>query len=118
MSPASGSLRAHSRELRRNMTDAERRLWSRIRLKQLEDCQFYRQRILGGYIVDFFCPSARLIVEVDGGQHFSGEGRVSDQRRDQYFDSCGLKVLRFTDRDVLLNAEGVVESILVAMNSR
>ena len=67
------NLRQFSRELRKNSTDAERRLWSKLRLRQLNGFQFYRQRIIVNYIVDFFCPKAKLVIEVDGSQHYSGE---------------------------------------------
>ena len=53
------------------MTEAEKLLWSKVRLKQLKDCQFYRQKTIGNYIVDFYCPKARLVVEIDGGQHYT-----------------------------------------------
>jgi very-short-patch-repair endonuclease len=93
------------------MTDAETRLWSKLRLNQL-GCRFYRQRIIGDYIVDFFCPVANLVVEVDGGQHYSGSHIKSDTRRDAFLTSLGLKVLRFTDTDALNNTDGVIEKIL------
>ena len=64
------NLMKYARELRKNMTDAERLLWSKIRGKQLKGYQFYRQKILGNYIVDFHCPKANLIIELDGGQHY------------------------------------------------
>ena len=67
-------LKKYSQELRKNMTDAERLLWSRLRRKQLNNFQFYRQRIIGDYIVDFYCPRSKLIIEVDGGQHYQDEG--------------------------------------------
>lgn len=105
-------LKTYSRELRKNMTDAERRLWSKLRLKQLEGYRFQRQRIIGEYIVDFYCAGAKLIIEVDGGQHFTDEMAEADRKRDGYLRNQGLKVLRFTDTDVLKNTEGVVESIL------
>jgi very-short-patch-repair endonuclease len=60
-------LKKYSQELRKNMTDAERLLWSKLRRKQVKNFQFYRQRIIGNYIVDFYCPSSKLIIEVDGG---------------------------------------------------
>lgn len=111
MLPYNGNLKPYSRELRKNMTDAERRLWSKVRLKQLNGYQFYRQRIIGDYIVDFFCPNAKLVIEVDGGQHYSDQ-LDADRRRDDYMRSQGLRVLRFTDTDVLKNLEAVVESII------
>ena len=99
------------------MTDAELRLWSRIRLRQLEGFQFYRQRIIGNYIVDFFCPTAKLVIEVDGGQHLSGCVAKSDVVRDSHMTDHGLKVLRFTDTDVLTNIEGVVDIIVANLAS-
>ena len=74
--------------------------------------QFYRQRIIVNYIVDFFCPKAELVIEVDGSQHYSGETSKNDLKRDEYFKSIGLKVLRFSDREVLTNMDGVLESII------
>ncbi len=93
------------------MTDAERLLWSRIRRKQLKGYQFYRQKIIGNYIVDFYCPKTRLIIELDGGQHYSEEGRKRDKKRDAYLKNIGLKVLRFSDREVFENLNGVLEKI-------
>jgi len=106
------NLRQFSRELRKNSTDAERRLWSKLRLRQLNGFQFYRQRIIVNYIMDFFCPKAKLVVEVDGGQHYSGEKQKSDFKRDEYLKRIGIKVLRFSDREVLTNMDGVLENIL------
>jgi very-short-patch-repair endonuclease len=108
-------LKLYSRELRKNMTDAERHLWFKVRRRQLKGCQFFSQRIIGDYIVDFFCPKAKLVIEVDGSQHFSDEMAEADRKRDNYLMNLGLKVLRFTDTDVLKNAEGVVENILENM---
>ena len=105
-------LKGYSRELRKHMTNAEVRLWSRIRLRQLYGYQFYRQRIIDNYIVDFFCPRAKLVIEVDGGQHYSSEIALADKRRDDCLRNKGLKVLRFTDTDVLANTDAVIDSIL------
>jgi len=105
------NLKKFSRELRKNMTDAENALWLRIRGKQINDCQFYRQKIIGNYIVDFYCPKAKLVIELDGGQHYSNKGKESDAQRDAYLVRSGLKVLRFSDRDVFVNLEGVLEEI-------
>ena len=107
------NLKQLSRQLRKNSTDAERRLWSKLRLRQLNGFQFYRQRIIVNYIVDFFCPRAKLVIELDGGQHYSGKTQINDLKRDQYLKNLGFTVLRFSDRDVLTNIEGVVESILL-----
>jgi len=104
-------LKSYSRQLRKDMTDAERLLWSRIRAKQLKGHQFYRQKIVGDYIVDFYCSKSKLVLEVDGGQHYSVEGREKDGARDDYLTSLGLTVLRFSDREIFANLDGVIEEI-------
>ena len=104
-------LKKYSQELRRNMTDAEKLLWSRLRRKQIKESQFYRQRIIGNHIVDFYCPKARLIVEIDGGQHYSSDGQKKDRERDAYMARVGMKVLRFSDREVFYEIDGIVEKI-------
>ena len=104
-------LKQYSRELRKNMTEAENLLWSKIRRKQLKGYQFYRQKIIGNYIVDFYCPKANLIIELDGSQHYSVKGEVNDRNRDAYMIRLGLKVLRFSDREVFKNLKGVFEII-------
>jgi len=111
MLPYNGNLKQLSRLLRENMTDAERRLWAKIRMKQLKGYQFYRQKPIGDYIVDFFSPRAKLVIEVDGSQHFSDEMTEYDRMRDDYMSSLGLRVLRFTNTDVLAHIDSVVESI-------
>ena len=83
----------------------------KIRLKQLNGCQFYRQKIIGNYIVDFYCPKAKLVIEIDGGQHYSAEGIKRDKLRDDFMREHGLQVLRFSDRDVFENLTGAVERI-------
>ncbi len=104
-------LKQYSRKLRKNLTDAERKLWYTLRMKQLQGYQFYRQKIIGNYIVDFYCPTAKLVIEVDGGQHYSGHIEKTDKQRDRFMESYGLTVLRFS-LDVLNNIEGVVDSIV------
>ena len=106
------NLKQYSRQLRENMTDAERHLWAKIRMKQLKGYQFYRQKPIGDYIVDFFCPRAKLVIEVDGSQHFSDEITEYDKIRNEYLSSLDLRVLRFTNIDVLTHIESVVESII------
>ena len=93
------------------MTDAERLVWSRLRRKQLKGFQVYRQRIIGNYIVDFYCPKAKLVIELDGGQHFTEEGLKKDAVRDIWINSQGFTVLRFSDEEVLSDLDGVIEKI-------
>jgi very-short-patch-repair endonuclease len=112
MLPYNKELKPFARELRKNMTDAERLMWSRLRRRQIKDYQFYRQKILGNYIVDFFCPAAKLVIEIDGGQHLFPEQVRKDAMRDGYLAGLGLTVLRLTDTEVLRNMDGVLERIL------
>src|SRR5579863_525367 len=94
-----------ARKLRANSTDAEMRLWSRLRRKQLDGFRFRRQQPLGNYVVDFFCPEAKLIVEVDGGQHAES---ASDDVRTRWLEARGDRIVRFWNNDVLANTEGVL----------
>ena len=105
------TLKGYARALRKNMTEVERLLWSKIRRKQLKGYQFYRQKIIGDYIVDFYCPKTGLIIELDGGQHCEKEGRKRDKKRDAYLENIGFRVLRFSDREVFENLAGVLEKI-------
>ena len=108
-------LKPYARELRKTMTLAERRLWRRISRNQLMGFRFYRQKPLGPYIVDFFCPAAKLVVELDGSQHYIEKGRTRDQERDRYLAGLGLRVLRFSDRDVLCRTDEVVQAVFNAL---
>jgi len=108
-------LKEISRQLRKNMTNAEKRLWAKIRMRQLQGYQFYRQKPVGDYIVDFFCPRAKLVIELDGSHHLIGETIEYDRIRDDYLSSLGLRVLRFTNTEVMTNIKGVVERIAEEM---
>ena len=104
-------LKTLARNLRTNMTDAERKLWGKIRKDNVKGKRFYRQKILGNYIVDFYCASAKLVIELDGGQHYKKDGKEKDSIRDAYLASEGIKVIRFSDLDVLKNLDGVLQRI-------
>ncbi len=93
------------------MTEAERKIWTKVRRKQLKEFQFFRQKPIGNYIVDFYCPKARLIIEIDGGQHYETHNKISDRKRDLEFKNLGFKVIRFTNLDILRNINGVMEEI-------
>lgn len=93
------------------MTDAEKKIWGKLRRKQLKKCQFYRRRVIGKYIVDFFCSSAKLVIEIDDGQHYTKDGMGRDKIRDDYIKNLGIKILRFTDREVLQNIDLVLGQI-------
>ena len=104
-------LKRLARRLRRGMTDAEHKLWFRLRRKQLNGVPCYRQKPIGPYIVDFYLPAAGLIVEVDGSQHATLPGTTVDLVRTAYLESVGLKVIRFDNRQVLLETDAVLEAI-------
>ena len=111
-------LKAKARQLRRNLTDSERALWSRLRNKQIFGVQFYRQKPIGGYIVDFYAPGARLVIEVDGGQHQEGSQAQNDMIRDGDLASLGLKVLRFNSREAMKERDAVLEIIRRSVEER
>ena len=107
----SPGLKFAARNLRRDMTDAERRLWAWLRRKRIAGVQFYRQRPIASYIVDFYAPAARLVVEVDGAQHLDEPHRAYDDNRTVALAVLGLRVLRFNNRQVLSETEAVLEQI-------
>jgi very-short-patch-repair endonuclease len=111
MLPYDAQLKKISQNLRREMTDAERRLWSRIRAKQILGIQFYRQKPIGNYIVDFYAPVAKLVVEVDGAQHFEAKNAEKDKLRTEFLERQGLTVLRFNNAQVLTQIEDVAAEI-------
>ena len=94
------------------MTEAERMLWQKIRRKQLKGHQFFRQKPVGKYIVDFYCPKARLIIEIDGGQHYEEINRIEDKKRDAELGAIGFKTVRYTNLDIIKNLNNVAEEIL------
>ncbi len=111
MKPYNKNLKQASRDLRNNMTDAEKLLWSRLQNKQILGLQFYRQKPLLNYIVDFYCPAANLVIECDGSQHFTDNGLEADRIRDEALAQLGLKVFRFDNRQVMRQIDDVVEVI-------
>ena len=100
------------------MTDSESVLWSKLRRKQLSGVQFYRQKPIGNYIVDFYAPGARLVVEVDGSQHLEQDHAGKDQLRDEYLKDQGMIVLRFNNLEVLQKTESVVQKIFQTVAER
>ncbi len=101
----------HARNLRKNMTDAERLIWSRVRRKQILEVPFYRQKPIENFIVDFYAPKIKLVVEIDGAQHLEPEHLQRDKARDTVLNGLGLKVLRFNNHAVLTNIDGVMQSL-------
>ena len=118
MLPYKKYLKEPSRTLRSGMTEAEERLWSHIRERQIFGVQFYRQKPLAAFIVDFYAPKARLVIELDGGQHQEENQKVVDKERDAQLSELGLKVLRFDNYQVLKNTESVLEGIFRVVKRR
>ena len=108
MLPFNRRLKGFARGLRKNPTDAEFKLWQNIREKRIRGYQFYRQKNIGNYIVDFYCPAGKLIIELDGGQHNQPEDREYDAERTAYLNAHGVKVVRFWNNEVLCEMEGVL----------
>jgi very-short-patch-repair endonuclease len=94
------------------MTGAEIRLWSQLRGKQFEALKFRRQHGIGPYIVDFYCPERAVVIEVDGDNHAETRQVIKDRKRDRYLEALGLRVIRYTNDDVLNNVEGVMETLV------
>ncbi len=105
----------NARRLRRDATDAERRLWSALRDRRLSGYRFRRQFPIGRFIVDFASTKHRLIVEADGSQHADSE---SDRERTAWLEEQGWRVLRFWNNDVLTNTNGVVETVLKELQEK
>ena len=107
-----------ARQMRVAKTDAERRLWAVLRSRRLDGYKFRRQHPIAGYILDFFCVGERLAVEADGGQHLDEEAVADDARRTRKLQDLGIRVLRFSDREVLKNPHGVADAIYEALLSK
>ena len=103
------NLTPFSKSLRKNMTKEERHLWYDF-LKSLP-VTINRQKVIGNYIVDFYCHSAKLVIELDGSQHYEDEGKIDDIIRDRYLSDLGLKVLRYSNLDINRRFEAVCEEI-------
>ena len=105
------------RELRQNATDAEQLLWRLLRNRQFMDCKFRRQHPMAGYILDFYCHEARLVIGVDGGGHTSPQQSIYDRQRTERLESDGLRVIRFWNHETLKETEAVMQAIADALNS-
>ena len=105
-----------ARRLRREVTDAERKLWQRVRTLPLDGSHFRRQATIGPYFADFACHAKRLVIELDGGQHGETVHAERDVRRDAYMHASGYRVLRFWNNDVMRNIDGVLDVIAKAVS--
>jgi very-short-patch-repair endonuclease len=99
------------------MTGPETRLWSRLQARQLQGLKFHRQLGIWPYIVDFYCPEQSLVIEVDGDSHADADQMLKDQPRDRYFQSLGLRVIRYFNDDMMKNLDGVLEDVAKRLSS-
>ena len=109
--PYNKNLQPYARQLRKKLTDTELILWAHLRKKQIKGIQFYRQKALGNFIVDFYAPSVKLIIEVDGSQHYEPSAVEQDLSRDTYLSELQLYVLRFDNNQVRQSLNSVLEAI-------
>ena len=116
--PVPEKLLHNARKLRRSMTDAEQLLWFCLRRRQVDGFRFRRQHPFEQFVLDFYCPEVRLVVELDGGQHNSEAGAAHDAGRTVALEMCGIRVVRFWNHDVLRNLEGVLQVIHEALLDR
>jgi very-short-patch-repair endonuclease len=100
-----------ARQLRRDATDADQLLWKLLRNRQVEGQKFRRQHEFGPFLLDLYCPAQWVLVEIDGSQHLIIEGLATDENRSTYLQNAGIRVLRFTNREVLLETESVLTRI-------
>ena len=114
--PKDNSQLENARRLRREMTPHERKLWYLFLRKY--PVKIYKQRIIGRFIVDFYCASAKLVIEVDGSQHYEPQGIAYDEERSTFLSALDLVVLRFSNRDIDRDFHGVCEQIDIAIQNR
>lgn len=110
-------MKERARSFRKNMTDAENRIWYYLRDRRLNGYKFVREHVVGSYIADFVCRSKKIILEVDGGQHANTDTVEYDQKRTEYLESKGYKVLRVWNNEVLTNIEGVLDELLILLEA-
>ena len=112
------SKKERRKELRNSRTVAEAVLWKYLKGRQLDGMKFRRQSSVGPYIVDFFCPEKRVVLELDGARHFGPAAGDYDDRRTRYLDERGIQVIRFENRRLYKDLEGVLEEIRKALSER
>jgi len=109
--PYNNELKPYARQLRTQLTETELLLWPHLRKKQMLGVQFYRQKIIGNYIADFFAPAVKLVLEIDGSQHYEPQAMEYDLSRDTFIEQQGLSVLRFDNYQVKNSLGFVLEAI-------
>ena len=105
------ALKPRRKELRAALTPAEVRLWVALKGRQLDGRKFRRQHSMGAYILDFYCPQEKLAIELDGAAHDSAAAQIRDERRDAFLAGLGIRVLRYENRNVMENLDGVLADI-------
>ncbi len=108
-------MKERAKTLRRNMTDAENRMWYYLRNRRLGGYKFVREHVIGHYIADFVCREKKLVIEIDGGQHMDAVDY--DALRTKYLEACGYRVLRIWNHEVFKNIQGVMDGILNLLNT-
>ncbi len=108
-------LKKYAQQLRKNMTKEEIKLWCEC-LKNTP-FTFHRQKVIGNYIVDFYCAATKTVIEIDGTQHFLDEGKEKDKTRDEYLNGLGLTVLRYSNYDINNNFDGVCADIMLKIGA-
>jgi len=109
-------LKQFRKDLRNNLTPVEATLWKVLQKSQLDGRKFRRQHSVANYILDFYCPKEKLTIELDGQEHFTVIGSERDFKRDEYLKTLNIKVLRFENKEVFDNLEGVLEVIKQSFN--
>lgn len=99
------------RQLRQNITKAEKILWEKVKDRQIEDCKFRRQYSVAEFVIDFYIPELKLAIEIDGDSHFKNGAAEYDKERQVFIESTGIRFIRFTNDDVYNNLSGVLEYI-------
>ena len=104
-------LKQRRRELRRNQTETEKTFWAHLRNRQFYGMRFFRQYSIGPYILDFYCPTVKLAIELDGGQHNQCENKEYDVARSEYLKAQGIDVVRFWNHEVLLDMQSILTKL-------
>ena len=118
MREAEWKSRKHVTSLRRNLTDAEAKLWAELRGRKIQGYKFRRQHPIEDYVADFACLSAKLVIEIDGATHSTEEELAYDRKRTELLQGLGWRVIRFTNDEVFTDVDGVVEAIWEALKKR
>ncbi|PMB05937.1 hypothetical protein CEN45_14175 [Fischerella thermalis CCMEE 5198] len=105
------SERGKRRQLRQNITKAEKTIWEKVKDRQIEDCKFRRQYSVAEFVIDFYSPELKLAIEIDGDSHFQNGAAEYDKERQLLIESAGIRFIRFTNDDVYNNLSGVLEYI-------